>query len=78
MTWCLVGLLGAFLSQDPLPQVQDPGFEIVDLKPGKQKKADAASQQQHRVSAKPTGKPLEIKMPKQKKGNTKFQKPKKR
>jgi hypothetical protein len=78
MMWCTIGLFGSLLaSQDPpQPPAPQSGFEIVEVNPGKApKKSEAKSQ---RVSTKRTGKPLEIKMPKQKRGATKLQKPKKR
>jgi hypothetical protein len=73
MTWCLICLLLALPNQ----QQEHSGFEIVELNPGGKTKKVESSAREQRVSSKPTGKPLEIRMPKQKKGSTRFQKPKK-
>jgi hypothetical protein len=71
MSWCLFGLLGFFTIQDPQPpsQAQQTGFEIVDLGPAHSPK---------KVGSTRKAKPIEIKMPKKKRGETKLTKPKKR
>lgn len=69
MTVCLFGLLSFLTIQDPQPA--QPGFEIVDLGP-------AASSKKASRTATRKAKPIEIKMPKKKRGETKLTKPKKR
>jgi hypothetical protein len=71
MTWCLFGLLSLLTIQDPQPPQAQPEFEIVDLGP-------AASKKSSRAVSTRKAKPIEIKMPKKKRGESKLTKPKRR